>query len=280
MTPVFTLFFPVTFSFGVPPSLLLPLCAYGRFWQSYLRFLRCAPLVGAVDGTPFPWDPTSGMRACLMVPARFADLDLRTLFMLSGTVRMRLRPFDKPVLRILCSWQARLQRRPGLILRRLLSLGSVKINVDGAFIRSARLGAIGVLARDSSGAVLGGFARPVPVLGTASAVEAFALFAGLEFAIASRWASAMVESDAAVLINKLHRPTPDLSLLGDLPVPSRNLIAASRGCLWVGFAPRSANSAAHALASWACHNNDVLSFSSVCLELISRVVLDDLSSSF
>ncbi|KAL4369017.1 hypothetical protein GQ457_05G022090 [Hibiscus cannabinus] len=140
--------------------------------------------------------------------------------------------------------------------------------------------ALPLLARDSFGAVLGGFARPVPVLGLASAMEAFALFAGLEFSKASGWASAVVESDAAVLINKLHRPTPDLSLLGDLLVPSRNLIAASRGCLQFGFAPRSANSAAHALASWASQNNDVLSFSSVCPELISRVVLDDLSSSF
>ncbi|KAL4281975.1 hypothetical protein GQ457_03G016840 [Hibiscus cannabinus] len=63
--------------------------------------------------------------------------------------------------------------------------GSVKVNVDGAFLPSARLGAIGVIARDSSGAVLGGFAKPVPVHGPASTVEVLALFAGLEFAIAN-----------------------------------------------------------------------------------------------
>ncbi|KAK8684255.1 hypothetical protein V6N13_040285 [Hibiscus sabdariffa] len=158
--------------------------------------------------------------------------------------------------------------------------GSVKINVDGAFLPSARLGAIGVLARDSSGAVLGGFAQPIPALGPASAVEASALFAGLEYAIARGWTSVLVESDAAVLVNKLLRPTPDLSLLGGLLAPSRNLIAASCGCLRVGFAPRSANSAAHTLASWACQYNDVISFTSVCPELLSRIVLDDLSSSF
>ncbi|KAL4319273.1 hypothetical protein GQ457_18G009210 [Hibiscus cannabinus] len=158
--------------------------------------------------------------------------------------------------------------------------GSVKINVDGAFLTTARLGAIGVLARDSSGAVLGGFARPIPVIGPASALEASALFVGLEFAIANGWASALIEFDAAVLVNKLHRPTPDLSLLGDLFAPSRHLIAASCGRLRVGFAPRPANSAAHTLASWACQHNDVISFTSVCPELISRIVLDDLSSSF
>ncbi|KAL4284014.1 hypothetical protein GQ457_16G019040 [Hibiscus cannabinus] len=137
--------------------------------------------------------------------------------------------------------------------------GSVKINVDGAFLLSALLGAIGVLARDSSSVVLGGFARPVPAIGPASAVEASALLAGLEYAIARGWTSVLVESDATVLVNKLHRPTPDLSLLGGLLAPSRNLIAASRGCLRVAFAPRSANSTAHTLAYWACQYNDVIS---------------------
>ncbi|KAL4346671.1 hypothetical protein GQ457_17G008390 [Hibiscus cannabinus] len=213
----------------------------------------------------------------------------------SGDVRI---PGCMSALSILCISPSRMLSRSAMILpQRLLPprpplrrrcsprwrpppAGSVKINVDGAFLPSACLGAIGVLARDSSGAVLGGFARPVPVRGPASAVEASALLAGLEFAITSGWASALVESDAAVLINKLHRPTMDLSLLGDLLAPSRTLLAASNGCLHVGFAPRSANSAAHALASWACHHNNVISFSSVCPELISHIVLDDLSSSF
>ncbi|KAL4325747.1 hypothetical protein GQ457_11G028050 [Hibiscus cannabinus] len=98
---------------------------------------------------------------------------------------------------------------------------SVKINVDGAFLPSARHGAIGVISRDSSSAVLGGFAKPVPVHSHASTVEVSALFAGLEFAISNGWASALIESDAAVLVNKLHRPTMDLSLLGIcLPRPA------------------------------------------------------------
>ncbi|KAL4367634.1 hypothetical protein GQ457_05G022460 [Hibiscus cannabinus] len=158
--------------------------------------------------------------------------------------------------------------------------GSVKINVDGAFLPSARLGAIEVVAHDSSGAVLGGFAKPVPVHGPASTVEVSTLYAGLEFAIANDWPSALIEFDADVLVNKLHRPTVDLSLLGDLLAPSRALLAASAGRLRVGFASRLANTAAHALASWSCHNDNVISFSSVCPELISRIVLDDLSSSF
>ncbi|KAL4290070.1 hypothetical protein GQ457_14G014880 [Hibiscus cannabinus] len=160
------------------------------------------------------------------------------------------------------------------------SVGSVKVNVDGAFLPSACLGAIGVIARDSSGAVLGGFAKPIPVQGPASTVEVSALFTGLEFVVANAWPSALIESDVAVLVNKLHRPTADLSLLGDMLAPSRALLAANAARLRVGFAPRLANIATHTLASWACHNNDVISFSSVCHELISRIVLDDLSSSF
>ncbi|KAL4353226.1 hypothetical protein GQ457_06G012480 [Hibiscus cannabinus] len=159
-------------------------------------------------------------------------------------------------------------------------VGSVKVNVDGAFLPSACLGAIGVIARDSSGAVLGGFAKPIPVQGPASTVEVATLFAGLEFAVANAWPSALIESDAAVLVNKLHRPTADLSLLGDMLAPSRALLAANAARFRVGFTPRLANIAAHTLASWACHNNDVITFSSVCPEFISSIVLDDLSSSF
>ncbi|KAL4336192.1 hypothetical protein GQ457_07G000030 [Hibiscus cannabinus] len=95
-----------------------------------------------------------------------------------------------------------------------------------------RLGAIGVIARDSSGAVLGGFAKPIPVQGPASTVEVAALFAGLEFAVANAWPSALIESDAAVLVNKLHRPTADLSLLGDMLAPSRALLAANAARVW------------------------------------------------
>ncbi|KAK8512378.1 hypothetical protein V6N12_037378 [Hibiscus sabdariffa] len=104
--------------------------------------------------------------------------------------------------------------------------GSVKINVDGAYLPSARLDAIGVLALDSSGAVLGGFAQPVLVNGPASSVEASAHYAGLELATTCGWTLALVESDAMTLVNKLHRPTPDLSLLRDVISsnrPSRNL---------------------------------------------------------
>ncbi|KAL4339545.1 hypothetical protein GQ457_08G031990 [Hibiscus cannabinus] len=158
--------------------------------------------------------------------------------------------------------------------------GSVKVNVDGAFLPSARLGAVGVIARDCSGAVLGGFAKPIPTQGPASTVEVAALFAGLEFAVANDWPSVLIETDAAVLVNKLHRPTADLSLLGDWLAPSRAILAAHGARLRVGFAPRLANTAAHTLASSACNNNDVITFSSVCPELISRIVLDDLSSSF
>ncbi|KAL4296237.1 hypothetical protein GQ457_12G014260 [Hibiscus cannabinus] len=93
-------------------------------------------------------------------------------------------------------------------------------------------------AHHPSGAVLGGFAKPVPVHGPASTVEDSALFASLEFAIANAWPSALIESDAAISVNKLHRPTADLSLLGDMLAPSRALLAANAAHLRFGFASR------------------------------------------
>ncbi|KAL4278662.1 hypothetical protein GQ457_03G017450 [Hibiscus cannabinus] len=292
MTRAFILFALAISSFGVPPHPSPPLRAFGRYWQNSQQSRRCNPSGGAVGGMPFPWGLALGMQDYRMVLARFVVLVFRIPFTPFGTVLTRLWLFDKLVLTLPLFRRAMTQLWAGLISRRLSSLNDLwpcsshsfgafgDINVDGTFLPSARLGAIGVLARDSSGAVLGGFARPVPALGPASAVEASALLAGLEYAIARGWASVLVESDAAVLINKLHRPSPDLSLLGGLLAPSRDLLAASRGRLRVGFAPRSANSAAHTLASWACQTNDVISFNSVCPELLSRVVLDDLSSSF
>ncbi|KAK8610041.1 hypothetical protein V6N13_026585 [Hibiscus sabdariffa] len=150
----------------------------------------------------------------------------------------------------------------------------------GPLVAPKYLGAIGILARDDAGSVLGGFARPVPVSGPASAVEAFAVQAGLEFAATHNWSSVIIESDAAGIVNKLPSPSQDLSLLGDSLVPVHNLLAATSGRVRVCFAPRSANTVAPELATWACRNFDVLSFDSVCPELISTLVLDDLSSSF
>ncbi|KAL4317862.1 hypothetical protein GQ457_18G009180 [Hibiscus cannabinus] len=214
-----------------------PLCGSGL--EDTLHVLRDCPdsstalrqagfaatLISTDQTTATDW---LGFAASSLSPSSLALL--LTLLWASGDVGI---PGCMSALSILCIFPSRTLSRSAMIIHCRLHpprpahrrcsprwhpppAGSVKINVDGAFLPSARLGAIGVLACDSSGAVLGGLARPVSVLGLASVVEASALFAGLEFAIASGWASALVESDAAVLINKLHRPTLDLSLLGDL----------------------------------------------------------------
>ncbi|KAL4303125.1 hypothetical protein GQ457_10G010430 [Hibiscus cannabinus] len=251
----------------------------------------CAPSAGAVAGTPSLSGLASVTWACPLVPAPFVVVDSRIPFMLSVTAQTHYWLFDKPASMRPSSPRARLLLWIGLTLLHPLSLRArwlcslplsrpLEINVDSAYLPSARTGAIGVLARDSFGAVLGGFARPVPVFSPASSVEAFALCAGLDFAITCEWTSAFVESDAATLVNKIRRPSLDLSLLGGLLSSARSLVAASSSCLHVCFAPWSANTIAHTLASWACKNNDLISYSSVCPELISQLVLDDLSSSF
>ncbi|KAL4296684.1 hypothetical protein GQ457_12G014330 [Hibiscus cannabinus] len=297
---------------GGPPLPLARHCVCGKFWRSFPQFRRFAPLVGDVVGKPFLWAPDFGMRVYLMGPVHFAVVDW--LGFATSSLSMSSFALFLSILwglwRRHNTWVHERSLYPlHLVVEDVVLLyldyasasaptqipptaaadpprwcpppaGSVKVNVDGAFLPSARLCAIGVIARDCTGAVLGGFAKPVPVHGPASTVEVSDLFAGLEFAIANAWPSALIESDAVVLVNKLHRPTVDLSLLGDLLAPSRALLATNAGHLHVGFASRLANTAAHTLASWACHNDNVISFSSVCPELISRIVLDDLSSSF
>ncbi|KAL4310497.1 hypothetical protein GQ457_01G020630 [Hibiscus cannabinus] len=171
------------------------------------------------------------------MPAPFVAVGLRIPSMLFATAQIRYWLFDKPVLMRPSSLRARLLQRIGLTLLRLLYF---RINVDGAYLPSARIGAIGVPAPDSSGAVLGGFARPVPISGPASSVEASALCAGLEFATTCGWTSAIVESDATTSVNKIRCPSPDLSLLGGLLTLARSPVVDSHGHLQVCFASQYA----------------------------------------
>ncbi|KAK8523700.1 hypothetical protein V6N12_013785 [Hibiscus sabdariffa] len=59
--------------------------------------------------------------------------------------------------------------------------GTIAITVDGAFTQAQGAG-IGVVARDSAGTVLGGFAQHSVVPGLSASAEAAAVLAGLHFA--------------------------------------------------------------------------------------------------
>ncbi|KAK8515186.1 hypothetical protein V6N12_019234 [Hibiscus sabdariffa] len=236
-----------------PASPLIPLHVCGRFWRNSLRSRKCSPSGGVVAGMPSLWSLASGTQACPLVLAPFVIVGLRTPFMLSATAQIRYWLFDKPVLLRPSSLQVRHRRRIGLTFLRLLSPRARWLCSSpsfGAFGGDKIRGCMSVrstpchwsskvlfrsamtmhphplpprpsppplppsMAPAPYRAVLGGFARPVPVSGPASSVEASALYADLEFATARGWTSACVESDAATLVNKIHHPTPDLYLLG------------------------------------------------------------------
>ncbi|XP_048140243.1 uncharacterized protein LOC125316280 [Rhodamnia argentea] len=63
-------------------------------------------------------------------------------------------------------------------------LGSLKINVDGAFVAGTNIGAIAGVCRDSSGVLLGGFASEVEAQSALQA-KTLAIIEGLEFA--AKW---------------------------------------------------------------------------------------------
>ncbi|KAL4291950.1 hypothetical protein GQ457_14G015970 [Hibiscus cannabinus] len=289
MTQASTRFSQVTFFIGGLHCPSARLCVYGRSWRNFPRFRRFVPLDGAVGGCSSCGLPAPGCGflsdgACPLCGAGLEDVLHVLRDCPDSSAALRQAGFADSLLS--ADWAATLFSSPssraygGVVTPGCMSTLSILCILLSRTLSRSVMTIHRCLLPPSSGSVLGGLAKPVPVHGPASTVEVSALFAGLEFAIANGWPSALIESDAALLVNKLHRPTVELSLLGDLLAPSRVLLAASNGCLHVGFASRSANSAAHALASWACHNNNVISISSVCPELISRIVLDDLSSSF
>ncbi|KAK8484185.1 hypothetical protein V6N11_030987 [Hibiscus sabdariffa] len=69
--------------------------------------------------------------------------------------------------------------------------GTIAITVDGAFTQAQGAG-IGVVARDSAGTVLGGFAQHSVVPGSSASAEAAAVLVGLHFACEQGWSTVVI----------------------------------------------------------------------------------------
>ncbi|KAL4303852.1 hypothetical protein GQ457_10G009980 [Hibiscus cannabinus] len=283
MTRASTPFAPAIFFFGGPSLHSARLRVCGKFWQSFPQSRRFVPLVGDVVGKPFLWAPDFEMRDFLMGPVCFCGVGFKDVLHVlrdcpDSSTALRQAGFANSLLSVdqatvvdwlgfaasslsLSSFALLLSILWGLWRRRNTWVHERSLNPLHLVVKDAVLLCLDYASASASTQVPLPVAvdppvGPVPVHGPASTVEDSALFAGLEFAIANAWPSALIESDAAVLVNKLHRPTANLSLLGDMLAPSCALLVANAAGLRVGFASRLANIAAHTLASWACHNND------------------------
>ncbi|KAE8679239.1 protein AIG1-like isoform X3 [Hibiscus syriacus] len=94
----------------------------------------------------------------------------------------------------------------------------VKINVDGAFCKDARVATIGVVARDMHGMVIGGMAKKINHSFTVESTEATAFSQGIRFAHENGWNNVIIKGDAISIMyrlsNRSSRKTHDISIVG------------------------------------------------------------------
>ncbi|OMO92697.1 hypothetical protein COLO4_17377 [Corchorus olitorius] len=82
--------------------------------------------------------------------------------------------------------------------------GWLKVNVDGAFDPGTSEGAVGIVARDHNGCLIGGTGMRVKVA-NAQAVEALAALKGCELARDKGWPRVIVEMDSAETYSDITR---------------------------------------------------------------------------
>ncbi|KAL4339321.1 hypothetical protein GQ457_08G025290 [Hibiscus cannabinus] len=153
--------------------------------------------------------------------------------------------------------------------------GYIKINTDEAYNQTTQDAEIQVIAFDNKGMMLGGLAQNSTHSLDALHTGFFVVLAGIQLAHDKDWHFVHIESDSAIIINKFTRDGPNLSVIGAHVVQSRLMLRDFDDFL-ITFTPRACNSAAHSLASHACHTGCSFFFESVCLELIKIVVLADM----
>ncbi|XP_039043591.1 uncharacterized protein LOC120182789 [Hibiscus syriacus] len=128
--------------------------------------------------------------------------------------------------------------------------GVIKLNSVGAIDPITRTAAVGVIARDASGNVLGGLAIPTVGCFEASLVEFHGPAAAVNFSLKEGWQHVFFELDCSVVVTKFNRMEGDASMLGIHMQPIRDNCNAFNSCSVV-YAPQDANRVAHNLAKYS-----------------------------
>ncbi|GMI64619.1 hypothetical protein like AT4G29090 [Hibiscus trionum] len=153
----------------------------------------------------------------------------------------------------------------------------LKINVDGDFDPATRTAAVGVMARDATGAIVGGLAYPLGSCLDAATCEGLGLLAGITFAQPQGWQQLLFETDCASLANRLNNPGPNLSTLVPLLPQIRDSLLPLPFPT-VSYVSREANSVAHALATHALSTMSSMSFGSDIPSCIIHLVKGNFSN--
>ncbi|XP_023893347.1 uncharacterized protein LOC112005329 [Quercus suber] len=155
--------------------------------------------------------------------------------------------------------------------------GFHKINVDGAMDEGVGCSGIGVIIRDSSGAVIGALSKVLPVSLNAEVTEAFALLNGVLFALELQISQAIFESDALSIILALSSHESG----GELGHILEDIMSASCSFSHCTFhhLKRDGNKAAHSLAREAKLFGQTKVWKGTPPQCLLQILRDDMLSS-
>ncbi|XVF29958.1 hypothetical protein REPUB_Repub16aG0015900 [Reevesia pubescens] len=137
------------------------------------------------------------------------------------------------------------------------SRGSIKVNVDAAFMGQSKEAKIGIVARDSDCNIL--FSATIHLYNIASSYmgEVYAILEGLKMARQMHLDSVILESDCQVAVLEFRRSGRSLKE-GSCLLDEAKLLAFSFTSCIVSFVRRSANSLAHNLAKTPVSSNRII----------------------
>ena len=132
-------------------------------------------------------------------------------------------------------------------------LGVFKVNYDGAMFAETGRAGLGMVIRNSDGAVMASLSQQIPQPTTMAQVEALASRRAVEFALEIGITSAVFEGDSDTILKELNNPEKSLALHGHLIEDVKVLTPFFNCCSFV-HVRRQGNRVAHALARWAINS--------------------------
>ncbi|CAM0877827.1 unnamed protein product [Alopecurus aequalis] len=134
-------------------------------------------------------------------------------------------------------------------------VGTVKINVDAAFVSESGASAVGVMARDHRGVVIAAMCRIIGNCRDAEEAETVAILTGMQLGIDLDMHVSILESDCAAAVKAVNCSGVNLSETWSLFKEIGKAKTRLPDCV-VSFTRRNLNSAAHELARIALRSGD------------------------
>ena len=128
-----------------------------------------------------------------------------------------------------------------------------KVNYDGATFAEQGKAGIGVVVRNSEGAVMASLSQQVPLPTTVAQVEAMAARKAIEFALEIGLTRVIIEGDLETIYRELNSTDPSLALHGHV-IQDIRCLASSFVSHSFTHVRRQGNNVAHALTRWAINS--------------------------